>query len=927
MSSRREPSYPQDDAPPRIVGHRLQQTAGQAVSNASLPAKSSAVSAQIKAAANAPVGTPGAPTPGRSAGENTGQMPVRSAAARRQVVLVDREIDAFRDIAIALRDEYDFHITISGNEALALLKNGVIDTLVVGQTLYSSTGINVLSAARRHAPQTHRVLLANAVEASGVDRDGSDAAPFRILPRPCTSDKLRDLLESAADISKPAAPAHKEPLAPPKAPVIPPTINFPSRPKLDPPEFEHVVMETTDRPRRRTTAAQASVGPLPIVVFTDNAEFYQALCAALQDHHDVRLATQIERVVELAEIGACPVLITDRAGTQTELQRISIAVRAVEAASVTIAAGTLQEGHALRKLMGTGALHSFLPKPLSAPLVRLAVESAKRQYVQQKHPPQPEPEDLSANPPTTQSTFARGTAPTPAVSAPYVPMDFGAATSDSLGMRLGIDGYEASRLLRALPRIGLIAAAGLSLAAAGFYGWQYYQSRNLHAATIEEDIRLAQRAFNAGRIATPSDASALYYYGEALQLDPKHVAAQTGYEQTVERLIEQIEQALVEERLEAAADNLAVLSDVRPNHRRFTYLSAQLAKARSYQAAARSRTGDKPTNDRGPTSVTRPATVSPPALTANSSESQRQQTVSRWISTAQQRMAQGRLVTPENDSAESYLRQAERTDPTNTAVQRMLSEIGERLMAEAREALSRQQLETARRRLNDAVRFDPNPNTVDRLQREIDAAATTGTRSQYLRLALQRTREDQLLEPERDSAKYYLSQLQRLDPSSAETEQALRALGMRLIDRANQASKQQQFNTAVRLLSEARQIGFAGTELTDAETGLRTARNPPPASAIQPLAAAPKLLKAASPVFPDDAAKAGVEGWVDVGFRITPNGGVTEVAAVASNAPGRFAAQFERAAVAAIGRYQFEPRAISDDRAQRMVVRVQFNLK
>lgn len=300
--------------------------------------------------------------------------------------------------------------------------------------------------------------------------------------------------------------------------------------------------------------------------------------------------------------------------------------------------------------------------------------------------------------------------------------------------------------------------------------------------------------------------------------------------------------------------------------------------------------------------------------------------MARWIGIAQERMKEGKLLLPENDSAESYLRQAERTDPSNATVQRMLRDIGNRLLADAREALRRQQLESARRALTDASRFGISVDVLASLQRDIDSAANSGTRSQYLRLALQRTRENQLLEPERDNAKYYVEQLQRLDPTSDEAAQAARTLALRLIERGNQSTEQRQFNIAVRLFSEARAIGFSGPELSDAENKLRLARNPPTAPS-KPIVAAPKLLKSVAPSFPDDAANAGVEGWVDVGFRITAAGSVSEVSAVASYPSGRYANQFEKAAIAAIRQYQFEPRTLSDEVAQRMVVRVQFKLQ
>jgi TonB family protein len=216
---------------------------------------------------------------------------------------------------------------------------------------------------------------------------------------------------------------------------------------------------------------------------------------------------------------------------------------------------------------------------------------------------------------------------------------------------------------------------------------------------------------------------------------------------------------------------------------------------------------------------------------------------------------------------------------------------------------------------------------VARIQSEIEAAATANVRGNFLRLALQRTRENSLFEPAQDSAKYYLSQLQRLDPNGAEVQQATRAIVLKLVDNANQATAQRQFNIAVRLLDEARRFGYSGPELKEAETRLQTARNPPaPARQETASVVAPKVIKSVAPRFPEEAAAAGVSGWVDVGFKINASGDVYDAVAMASNPPGPYAPRFERAAIAAISQYKFERRPITETQEQTMVVRVQFKL-
>jgi len=346
----------------RVVGHRLQQVDA----SARLASTAGRLAEPANGTGNGHAGSGVTKTSARPMSPTTNRLPARSSVLR-QIVLVDREIDALRDIAIALRDEYDFHITISGAEALNLLRDGAIDTIVVGQTLYSSTGLNVLAEARRHAPHTHRVLLANAVEASSVERGAPAVSPFQVMQRPCTADKLRELLEAHAAV------ASDEPLALAER-VTEAAYARPPEETHNPADFEHVVMETApERPRANAKANSKdsrAAEALPAVVYTDNGEFYQAITLALQDRHEVRLCTQLDRAAELAEMGLCPLLITDRAGTEVELQRIAIPLRALDAGMMTIAAGSPEVGSALRKLLGTDALHSFLPKPLNAPLVR-----------------------------------------------------------------------------------------------------------------------------------------------------------------------------------------------------------------------------------------------------------------------------------------------------------------------------------------------------------------------------------------------------------------------------------------------------------------------------------------------------------------------------------------------------------------------------
>ena len=156
----------------------------------------------------------------------------------------------------------------------------------------------------------------------------------------------------------------------------------------------------------------------------------------------------------------------------------------------------------------------------------------------------------------------------------------------------------------------------------------------------------------------------------------------------------------------------------------------------------------------------------------------------------------------------------------------------------------------------------------------------------------------------------------RTIPSSPGADKAAQALGAKLVARAQGATATGQYDNAGRMLSEARAVGYVGADLGAAEAALRTAQAP--AVAASP----PKQLKYVAPQYPQDAISRGVEGWVDVSFGVTASGGVVDVRV--DDAKPRN--QFDRAALAAVRQWKYEPSADGLDREQRLKTRVQFKL-
>jgi len=76
------------------------------------------------------------------------------------------------------------------------------------------------------------------------------------------------------------------------------------------------------------------------------------------------------------------------------------------------------------------------------------------------------------------------------------------------------------------------------------------------------------------------------------------------------------------------------------------------------------------------------------------------------------------------------------------------------------------------------------------------------------------------------------------------------------------------------------------------------------AGTVQDREAVPKFR--ANPVYPPGAAERGIEGYVTIGFTISPRGTVTDARVIDSKPPG----QFDRAALKALQRWRYDPKLV-----------------
>ena len=425
------------------------------------------------------------------------------------------------------------------------------------------------------------------------------------------------------------------------------------------------------------------------------------------------------------------------------------------------------------------------------------------------------------------------------------------------------------------------------------------------AAAESPLVARAAAALAANRLIEPAGDNALELY---LQLQARNAAdanARAGLAEVKERLLARAENALLEERLDEAAAAIETARKSGVEAGRIAFLSAQLAKSREQiktaqaqvQQQTKARTETKPEEDR----------------------------VTPFLNLATQRIAEGRLIAPDRDSARYYLQEALRAEPQNTAALDAKRTLATRLLEEARSDIDRRDFAQALVVIEGAAGIAA-PANIESVQNMLSAArkqAETDARGQLLRNANERLLQDRLIEPANDNAKYFYLTLKQLDPNNPAMASVLQDLGTRLTAKARRALVLGQLDAAKSWLDEAAAVAFGSAEMNSALHDLDTAvakqnfmTNLVPAGQLT-------VLKSVQPIYPSRAEKNKIEGWVDVEFTVAENGKVKDATVRGASTSG----VFEESALKAVSQWRYKP-VLHDAKPVpvRSQIRVRFSL-
>jgi protein TonB len=446
------------------------------------------------------------------------------------------------------------------------------------------------------------------------------------------------------------------------------------------------------------------------------------------------------------------------------------------------------------------------------------------------------------------------------------------------------------------------------------------------AASLDEVLEKARLAMDERRYIEPARNNALEHFRTVLQLEPGNAEATEGLKRLGGLLIARARTALDERRFDNALAELEAARSIDPNDQRLVEVDARLDSMRAQTALAQIQATLAAQNfDRAQAlleSAQKDALLPPAQLAQLNKEldsKRRSVVINRLAASAESRLANGRLVTPNDESAKDAIKALREAGASNELVTRLNNDLNQRLLAAARDAASKGDQAGMQAMIAAARENGVSASALNAAQRDMTAAAQKQQRTnedvaRFAKAAQDRLASGNLLTPANDSAVSNAERLRLLDVRHPTTVQVVRDVRARLISDARSRIAANRPADAAALLDAAESLG-GDADLGDLRASLANAQQTAATAAAAPKLPPLKMTRPPKPKYPSSAK--GVEGWVRVEFYVTPEGRTERVRVLSSEPAGLF----DAAAITAMENARFEEFASADPRlaVQRIV--------
>jgi TonB family protein len=432
---------------------------------------------------------------------------------------------------------------------------------------------------------------------------------------------------------------------------------------------------------------------------------------------------------------------------------------------------------------------------------------------------------------------------------------------------------------------------------------------------VDTLLEQARQAVLDRHFIEPAEGNALALYQNVLIIDPNNGEARQGLQRIGEILFARVQSNLDERKFDLALQALETARSLIPDDARLTALDARIESVRAelgpaqIQAALNAKNYDRALQLLD--EAARAKSLGAAKLAQLRDEVHKRQAeadVTRILKFLGTRIQQDRLLEPRNDSAAYYLQQARLAGAAAADLQESVDAYNKKLTQAARSALDQHRVSDAERFTAEARNSNAAPQVLAGLQHDIDVARENLARdkalhAQILELAQNRLTHGEVVEPENDSALFYVNQLRSADPTNSALPQITGSLQTAIVARARSALDAGDLAKADTLVKQASGLGNSAELDALSEVILQRQLKQGKAAATSIQANSLVAVKPLQLEYPQEALVKGTEGWVDLAFTVTAEGKVTNVTVVNSSPRGVFDSEAKRA----LSRVRYKP--------------------
>ena len=658
-------------------------------------------------------------------------------------------------------------------------------------------------------------------------------------------------------------------------------------------------MSAFPRPETRTRESL-------IVLSTDSA-LVETLQVLGHDHDIFTVGAESDLAAQLIAEHA-GVAIIDAASVSSQIEKLTDRLKSQFPDLVLIVAGGVDDQSALAAQITNGTVYRFLHKPVSEQRVRLFVEAAWRRHGQEHAGVA----DIMA---TTMILPLRRSSNLP----PALLVGGGAA--------LGALALLAVWFALRKPDVSQSTATAASAGAASL-------ATAARDEVLEGLLTRADKAFAAGAYVSPAEENAADLYRQALRRNANDPRAGEGLERVIDKLLSGAEEQLLAQRIDEAQKLTDEARAIKPEHVRVAFLTAQIGKERERAVLMQARQAAASGNLEQAIAVLDGASRQNgrSTLVAEARRELEQkkfdERVNEYLRKSADKLRRGDLIEPAQDNARFYIESARAIAPSDASVRQAERQLGDRLVTEARKALTAGNAEQAERWIQAAADTGVSRDDINSLTREQQRVRTAVKADAMARLALlfnQRLTQGRVVDPSGDSAKFYLTQLVQSDATHPSTVLARQTFAARTLDEARGAVRKQDYVSARRWVTEAHDAGAEDASIADLNRDIATGQDPAKrASDVIAAGLAQQRTRYVAPDFPTNARTRGLSGWVDVQFTVRADGTTGDVAVVGAEPVG----VFEQSATEAVRKWHYRPVVRDGQTVDQLVrVRVRFALQ